>query len=185
MHRVAKFYRWMILLRHPLTVSYALVTLALAAMGTYFAYQATAPHLEDYLGKWYGYYEWINSDGSRTQIIGDTHFFANGHYNYSGSLKIVADEKNSALFHLSGAGEWQGDTTRLTIRLTSLTAKMVAPSSITLSDIADLEHNITTLLQNRSGDYQVQKLDHHQMILTALSPVGDILTVTQQKRSFL
>ncbi|MEL5395924.1 MULTISPECIES: hypothetical protein [Serratia] len=104
MHRVAKFYRWMARLRRPLTVSYALLTFALAAMGTYFAYQATTPHQEDYLGKWYGYYEWRNSDGSRTQIIGEPHFFVNGHYNYSGSLKIVAD-KNSALFHLSGAGE--------------------------------------------------------------------------------
>ena len=78
MHRVAKFYRWMTRLRHPLTVSYALLTLVFAAIGTYFAYQVTAPHLEDYLGKWYGYYEWENSDGSRTKITGDTHFFANG-----------------------------------------------------------------------------------------------------------
>ncbi|MDM1819202.1 hypothetical protein QRD25_23930 (plasmid) [Serratia marcescens] len=78
MHRVAKFYRWMTRLRHPLTVSYALLTLVFAAMGTYFAYQVTVPHLEDYLGKWYGYYEWENSDGSRTKITGDTHFFANG-----------------------------------------------------------------------------------------------------------
>lgn len=108
-------------------------------------------------------------------------------YNYGGNLKLLADEENSALFHLSGAGEWQGDATRLTIRLTSPTAKMVAPSSITSSDIADLEHSITitTLLQNRSNEYRVQKLDHHQMILTTLSPVGDIFTVTQQKRSFL
>ncbi len=51
MHRVAKFYLWMTRLRRPLTVSYALLTFALAAMGTYFAYQTTTPHLEDYLGK--------------------------------------------------------------------------------------------------------------------------------------
>jgi hypothetical protein len=176
------FNRWVARLRQPLAFGYALLALLLAAMGTYFTHQAIIPHQEDYLGKWYAHYDYVNSDGSRTELAGNTQYFANGHYNYSGTLRISVGAPNFALFDLSGAGEWQGDDVRLTVRLTTLTAKMVTPEFFKPSDIVDLEQSVTHQLQGRSGDYQVRKLDHHQMVLTTQGPTGDILTFTQQKR---
>jgi len=134
------FYRLTVRLQQPLTVTCTSLGLFFAAVG-----HTLLTRLSSRIMK-------ITSAIGMPNMImrtvmapaGSTHYFANGHYNYSGTLKIHVDAQNAPLFNISGAGEWQGDAHRLTIRLTSLTVKMVSPVFLTSSVIAELEHNVTT-----------------------------------------
>ena len=146
-------------------------------------FPATPSNLNsDYVGIWFSSYNYPITKG-KVDVIGTTEYFKNGSYNFVGQITVTSRNENEAVkvvYDADGAGNWEGDSESLLIKLNDIKSY---PVSLKYGN-KEVEHHLLHKLvpelnefipEGVSQNYDVDFIKSNTIAMSTLDPIGNKL----------